>query len=101
MPPLKRLMELNTTGCLWTYVLRILEDGPVHAYAIRAEIERRYKFRPGNVTSYKVIYLLARSGLVKKRQEGRRVMYEITGKGRETLKAAVGFYKERARLLGK
>ncbi len=96
-------MELNTTGCLWTYVLRILEDKPMHAYAIRAEIERRYKFRPGNVTSYKVIYLLTRSGLVRKRkeQEGRRVVYEITGKGRETLKEAVRFYKERAKLLHK
>lgn len=100
--PLKRLKELNTRDCLWTYVLRILQDQPMHAYAIRSEIVRRFKFKPGNVTSYKVIYLLKRSGFVRKREEeGRRVIYEITDEGKKALRCAVEFYKERAKLLGK
>jgi DNA-binding PadR family transcriptional regulator len=99
--PLRRLREINTRDCLWTYVLRILEDGPMHAYAIRSEIEKRFGFKPGNVTSYKVIYLLSRSGFVSKRKEGRKVVYAITKRGRESLKGAVDFYKERIRLLSK
>ena len=97
--PLKRLRELNTRDCLWTYVLRILQDEPMHAYAIRSEIEKRFGFRPGNVTSYKVTYLLSRKGFVKKERKGRRVVYEITPEGRKALKEAVGFYKERVKLL--
>lgn len=99
--PLKRLKELNTRDCLWTYVLRILEDKPLHAYAIRSEIEKRYGFKPGNVTSYKVFYLLNRNGFVEKDHEGRRIVYKITDKGRKALKQAVDFYKERVRLLTK
>jgi PadR family transcriptional regulator PadR len=99
MQPLERLKKLNTTDCLWTYVLRILRSEPMHAYQIRTEIEKRYDFKPGNVTSYKVMYLLVRSGLVKKREEGRRVVYEITDKGRKELKDAAGFYRERSQLL--
>ena len=99
--PLKRLKELNTRDCLWVYVLRILEDGPMHAYGIRPKIESMFGFRPGSVTSYKVIYLLGRSGFVSKRKDGRRVVYEITYKGKAALEDAVGFYKERARLLSK
>ena len=99
MTPLDRLRELNTRDCLWTYVLRILRDGPMHGYAIRSEIEERFGFRPGNVTSYKVIYLLKRSGMVSQKRDGRKIVYEITQRGKDALKEAVEFYKERADLL--
>ncbi len=82
-------------------MLRILRDEPMHAYQIRSEIEKRYNFKPGNVTSYKVMYLLGRSGLVKKREEGRRVVYQITDKGRKELRAAAGFYKNIHQLLSR
>ena len=101
MQPLDRLKKLNTTDCLWIYVLRILRDEPMHAYQIRNEITKRYGFKPGNVTSYKVFYLLNRSGLVKKREEGRRVVYEITDKGLKELKDAADFYKKTNELLSR
>ncbi len=99
--PLKRLRELNTKECLWAYILNLLEKEPMHAYALREEIHRKFGFRPGTVTAYKVLYLLSRDGLVEKRVSGRQKVYSVTPEGSRTLKEAVSFYKDRARVLGK
>ena len=95
----KRLHDLNTKGCLWMYILRILFDGETHAYSIRGKIAERYGFSPGTVTAYRVLYHLSSKGLVEKRVIGRRKVYRITKPGREALKDAVSFYKGRARAL--
>ena len=92
--PLARLKELNTTDCLWTYILKILTERPTHAYTIRAEIHKRYGFRPGIMTAYKVLYLLNRKGFVRKAEDGRKKIYTVTPKGRDELKKAVAFYKK-------
>lgn len=97
--PLKRLMELNTKDNLWVYVLRILADEPMHAYAFRDEVKKRYGFLPGTVTAYKVLYLLRKGGYVDKQTQGRQKIYSITPKGRKALKEASDFYKERVRML--
>ena len=97
--PLQRLKELNTKDCLWVYILRILKDGPVHGYAIRKEIEQRFDFKPGTVTAYKVLYLLSKSGYVKKTVSGRQKVYALTPAGRKALKEATDFYKTRVRAL--
>jgi len=97
--PLKRLAELNTKDCLWVYILRILQDGPTHGYAIRKDIEGRFGFRPGTVTAYKVLYLLSKSGFVKKNVSGRQKVYAITPPGKKALKGARDFYKSRVKAL--
>jgi DNA-binding PadR family transcriptional regulator len=97
--PLKRLEKLNTSECLWVYVLRILSDRPAHGYSIRESVRERFGFRPGTVTAYKVLYLLHRGGFVSKKASGRQVVYTITPKGRKALKDAVSFYRERVRML--
>jgi len=97
--PLKRLEKLNTTECLWVYILRILQDKDSHAYTLRKEIQKRYGFRPGTMTAYKVLYLLTREGFVKKKPVGRTKVYSITEKGMKSLRQAIGFYQERIRLL--
>ncbi|HJW96602.1 MAG TPA: helix-turn-helix transcriptional regulator [archaeon] len=97
--PLQRLAELNTKDCLWVYVLRILQDGPRHAYVIRREISERFGFEPGTVTAYKVLYLLAKSGYVKKSVSGRQKVYALTPAGRKALREAIGFYKTRVKAL--
>jgi PadR family transcriptional regulator, regulatory protein PadR len=97
--PMKRLRQLNTTDNLWVYVLRILMDSPTHAYSIREEVRKRFGFRPGTVTAYKVLYLLGKSGLVEKRLEGRQKVYTITPKGEKALGDAIAFYRERAKVL--
>ncbi len=99
--PLKRLKELNTKECLWVYILRLLEEKPLHAYAVREEIKERFGFMPGTVTAYKVLYLLNKGGLVDKRKSGRQKVYSITPNGRRALEGAIDFYRERIRLLEK
>jgi len=97
--PLKRLADLNTKECLWIYILRILKDGPVHAYILREEVNKRYGFMPGNVTAYRVLYSLKADGLVSKKSDGRKEVYTITPKGNEILKKGIHFYENLSKLL--
>ena len=91
---LKRLEKLNTTECLWVYILKILANsGPSHAYVLRRQIEDKFGFRPGTVTAYKVLYDMQKMGLVTKRKSGMKRIYEITPKGTSDLKKAAVFYK--------
>jgi len=99
MEPLKRLTKLNTKDCLWIYILRILASKPMHAYAIRSEIERRYGFSPGFMTAYKVLYLLKASGLVSISKVDRRQVYRMTKQGLRELKKASEFYSNLSRKL--
>lgn len=98
--PLKRLRLLNTRECLWVYILRLLSEKPMHAYALRRLVQERFGFKPGAVTAYKVLYLLNRKGLVSRKKAGRQRVYAITPAGRDALGEAVEFYRERASLLG-
>lgn len=97
--PIKRLTYLNTYECLWIYVLRILIDTPVHAYALRKMIEERFGFEPGMVSAYKVLYLLEQEGYVKSRENGRVTNYEITASGKKILEGARKFYETQAKIL--
>ncbi len=97
--PMKRLISLNTYDCLWIYVLRILLDKPVHAYALRKIISARFGFEPGTVSAYKVLYLLEQEGFVRSRERGRVTDYEITSSGRKILAAAGKFYERQAGIL--
>lgn len=98
--PLKKLERNNTYECLWPYVLRILKDKPSHAYVLRKEVERRFGFKPGNVTAYFVLYSLGKKGYVEKKKEGRKQVYSITRKGEDLLRKSIEFYKGRLKLLG-
>lgn len=95
--PIKRLVALNTSECLWIYVLRVVSEKPVHAYALRKIIEERFGFTPGLVTAYKVLYLLESGGYVKTEPAGRITNYAITQKGKELLKSAAEFYRKQAK----
>lgn len=97
--PMDKLERNNTYDCLWPYVLRILKDKPTHAYVLRAEIEHRFGFKPGNVTAYRVLYALKKKGYVEKTKEGVKQVYSITPKGAKLLKEATGFYKAMSRKL--
>ncbi len=97
--PMEKLIRNNTFDCLWPYILRILKDGPSHAYVLRKEIEKRFGFKPGNVTAYLVLYSLTKKGYVGKKKVGRKQVYRITEKGEALLKKAIKFYYDRARAL--
>jgi len=97
--PIKRLVSLNTFDCLWIYVLRILSEKPVHAYALRKMIDERFGFEPGMVSAYKVLYLLEQDGYVKSMENGRVTNYEITPSGKNILLDARNFYEKQAKIL--
>lgn len=90
----QRLKNKLTKENLWLYVLRLLQEGPKYGYELRKQIKERFDFSPGKVTSYTVLYLLRREGLVRVRKgekEGgkpARKYYEITEKGREAMRIA-------------
>lgn len=97
--PMRRLIYLNTSECLWIYVLRILLDAPVHAYALRKMIDARFGFEPGMVSAYKVLYLLEQERYVKSKENGRVTNYEITPSGKKILLSARNFYEKQAKIL--
>jgi len=96
----EKLQKNNTVNCLYPYILRILSERPAHAYILRKEIEKRFGFRPGNVTAYRVLYSLKKEGLVEKTQKGRTKVYRLTSEGEKELQNVLEFYKETIRLLG-
>lgn len=94
MDPLSRLKKLNTTENLWIYILTILKEKPSHAWEILKEIEKKFYFKPGKITPYRVLYSLEKEGLVESKIKERRRIYEITEKGIQLLDKAKDFYKE-------
>lgn len=88
--PSERLSESLTKGNLWIYILKILEKQDVYPYQINDMIEKRFDFRPGNVTAYIVMKKLEAGGFVtishKSKQAGpQRSHYHITEKGKKEL----------------
>ncbi len=92
--PLERLTKLNTKESLWLYAISVLKEKPMHAYALKREIETKYGFKTGNMTVYKVLYLLSRGEYVEKEKKERRVIYTVTEKGADALKEAKEFYRK-------
>lgn len=82
---LKRKIEIEN---LWMFVLSSLENGKKYGYELRKLIRERFGFLTGNVTAYKVLYLLKIDGYIKSKKSDRHVFYEITPKGEEELKIA-------------
>ncbi len=94
MLPLKRLEKSNTKENLWIYILYLLQKKSIYGWEILDLIEKKFKFKPGRITPYRVLYRLEKNGFVKSKMKERRRMYQITKKGGEELKRAKGFYKE-------
>lgn len=87
-PEMKRLERNLTVELLWIYILSILKEKDIHAYALREEIKRRFGFLPGNVSAYVVLYKLESRNFVKSKKIENRKVYSITDNGRELLKEA-------------
>jgi len=92
-----RLVKKLTKENLWLYVLGLLREGPKYGYEIREEIQKRFGFKPGQVTSYRVLYALKRDGYiaVKSEEPSRegpvRKYYVITQNGENLLNKAKDF----------
>jgi len=94
MLPLERLKKSNTIDNLWIYILSLATKTPIYAYYLQREIEEEFGFRPGKITSYRVLYRLEKDGFVKSKMEERRRVYQITEKGKKELEFAKDFYQK-------
>ncbi|MDD4662067.1 MAG: helix-turn-helix transcriptional regulator [Candidatus Pacebacteria bacterium] len=99
MDPFLRLKKYNTKGNLWVYVLMVLRDKPDHGWDFPSAIEKRFGFRPGKITPYRVLYTLELEGLVESTQVERRRIYTITKKGLKELEKVKDFYNNIVRNL--
>lgn len=94
MLPIKRLEKSNTTDNLWLYILALLDKKPLYGWEIPDLIEKKFGFRPGKITPYRVFYRLEADGFVKSQVNDRRRIYEITANGKQELQKAKQFYKD-------
>lgn len=94
MKPAERLVKLNTKGNLWIYILSLLKKNRLYGWEIQSLIEKKFNFKPGKITPYRVLYRLESQGFVKSEIKERRRIYQITPKGKEELEKAKEFYQE-------
>jgi len=98
-PELKRLEKNLTVDLLWIYILSILKEKKLHAYAIRKKIEEKFSFKVGNVTSYVVLYKLEANGFVESKKDGNRKVYTITTQGKQLFKEAENRMKKKIKMV--
>ncbi len=85
---LKRKVEKEN---LWIFVLSILSQSDSDGAEIKRSVTRVFGFLTGNMTVYKVLYLLSKGGYVKSAKTGKNVVYKITAEGKKELQKARGF----------
>lgn len=93
MRPSERLKEKVEKENLWLFVLSALKEKGMNAKDLRGIIGKKFGFVYGNVTAYKVLYLLESGKYVKSEKDGKSVPYSITKKGLAELKAAKRLFK--------
>lgn len=94
MLPLERLQKLNTKENLWIYILALLKEKKAYGWEIPKLIEKKFNFKPGKITPYRVLYRLEKEGLVKSKIEQRRRTYQITKLGEKESEKAKKLYQE-------
>ena len=79
-------------GQMRLYLLRLLDEQPRHGYELIQALEQRFggTYVPSAGTIYPRLAKLVDEGLITKREEGRRSVYDITAAGREELHARAG-----------
>lgn len=96
--PIDRLKEKVQKENLWIFILSLLKKKERYGYEIRDLVRKRFGFLSGNVTAYKILYLLEKGGYVSSKKEGKRY-YKITSDGREQLKKSKMFFESILRSL--
>jgi DNA-binding PadR family transcriptional regulator len=79
-------------GHLRLYLLSLLDEQPRHGYELIQALEQRFggTYVPSAGTIYPRLAKLMEEGLITKREDGRRSVYDITDAGREELRARAG-----------
>ena len=91
--PVERLKNKILKENLWIFIFKVLKEKDEYAYELRKKIKKKFGFLAGNVTGYKVLYLLERDEYVKSYFKGRRKYYKLTKKGLGELKKAKTFLR--------
>lgn len=94
MRPIERLKEKVEKENLWLFVLSILKEEKMNGRDLREIIRKKFGFVYGNVTAYKVLYLLESGNYVRAEREGKFVFYSITKKGLSELKEAKKLFRK-------
>lgn len=94
MLPRERLQKSNTKENLWIYILSLLKGSQLYGWEIPKLVEKKFNFKPGKITPYRVLYRLEGQGFVKSKIEERRRVYKITEKGKKELELAKNFYQQ-------
>lgn len=97
--PLLRLRRTLTVENLWLYVLSLLSKEKKHGYTVAEDISKRFGWSPGFITPYVVLYKLEEDGYISSKNDGRRVYYAITQKGKEILKEARRMLRTTAKVI--
>ena len=92
--PVERLKEKVLKENLWIFIFRLLREKDDYAYELRKRVKREFGFWAGNVTGYKVLYLLERDDYVESYTRGRRKYYKLKEKGLKQLNKAKTFLKK-------
>ncbi len=98
--PLDRLKRKVEVENLWLFILKLLSEKKRCGKEIREEVTQRFGFWIGNVTAYKVLYLLERSKYITSKKLGKRRMYELTAKGKRELEEALSYLRSILSRLG-
>jgi DNA-binding PadR family transcriptional regulator len=79
-------------GQMRLYLLRLLDEQPRHGYELIQALEQRFggTYVPSAGTIYPRLAKLVEDGLITKREDGRRSVYDITDAGRAELRARAG-----------
>lgn len=94
--PTERLKRKIEKENLWLFVLSTLKEKATNGAEIKRMVTDRFGFLTGNVTVYKVLYLLEDGGYVESREDGREVIYTLTDKGKGELEEAKEYLTETA-----
>jgi len=92
--PVERLKKKVQKENLWFFILSLLGTKELYGNEIRELIKKEFGFFSGNVTAYKVLYIMKRGNYVTRFAKNGRKYYKITPKGKEQLKSARKFLKE-------
>jgi DNA-binding PadR family transcriptional regulator len=79
-------------GQMRLYLLSLLDEQPRHGYELIQALEQRFggTYVPSAGTIYPRLAKLVDDGLITKREDGRRSVYDITDAGRAELRARAG-----------
>jgi len=89
--PVERLKEKVLKENLWIFLFKILQEKDEYAYELRKAVNREFGFWAGEVTGYRVLYLLEKDGYVRSYVKGRKKYYGLTQKGLDQLGKAKDF----------